>query len=615
MGKRKSHRVYFPKKRTYKGNQFESLREPDARPEDVEESDVDATSDIPEPPSPADPSYLKLRRYSFLSTTDDDDESANDDHDVEADDTNDLYGNRIVSLSALQRLVEKSCVCDKCKRGKLTITEVERHGLAPHIQFSCNSCSIQSSEVLGEKQVHKKSRFYVNRKAVFAMRLIGRGRQALQTVCSTMDLPPPMVKSTFNNHRRAMHAAAKEIAQTSMRQAADTVAAKHTAEAKPVDIAVSTDGTWMRRGHSSLYGVQSVISYDTSQVLDVDLMSKHCSQCTSWKSRLDSGSLSQELYDAWKQEYADKCSINTTASSPAMEAEAVVKLWQHSEAKTNLRYTTYIGDGDSKGYSKVVDSKPYGETEIVKDECIGHVQKRLGKGFRDLGQKLGSQKLPDGKRLCGKGRLTERYMADSSGFTARRFGTTQTMWRVCTDLCGPLFATVLLLMPSQCTNTAPRGGNRGVDGSSSKQELILSTSTVMSCLRLCLTLFVHCIFVCPIVICCLDVFVVLPRILMSVSTGCCGSCAPRSHSAVHPLSKQLSTWPLVCLTTVRQPFLPSFVTCIVVSVRIRPVAPSNWTKIACTTLQGRPLTRRSKAERDDELSGRDSLILPLRRKV
>ena len=329
---------------------------------------------------------------------------------MEADDTNELYGNRIVSVCPAA-LGGKSCVCDKCKRGKLTITEVERHGLAPHIQFSYNSCSVQSSEVLGEKQVHKKSRFYdVNRKAVFAMRLIGRGRQALQTVCSMMDLPPPMAKSTFDNHRRAMHAAAKEVAQTSMRQAADAVAAKHTAEAKPVDIAVSTDGTWMRRGHSSLYGVQSVISYDTSQVLDVDLLSKHCSQCTSWKSRLDSDSLSQELYDAWKQELADKCSINMTASSPAMEAEAVVKLWQRSEDKTNLRYTTYIGDGDSKGYSKVVDSKPYGETEIVKDECIGHVQKRLGKGFKDLRQKFGSQKLPDGKRLCGKGRLTECYM-------------------------------------------------------------------------------------------------------------------------------------------------------------------------------------------------------------
>eukprot|EP00117_Sycon_ciliatum_P017869 scpid82715/ scgid16696/ len=93
-----------------------------------------------------------------------------------------------------------------------------------------------------------------------------------------------------------------------------------------------------------------------------------------------------------------------------MEAEAVEKLWSRSEAKNNLRYVTYIGDGDSKGHKRVSVAKPYGDTAIVKDECIGHVQKRVGKGLRDLKTKLGSTKLSDGKALTGKGRLTEKMM-------------------------------------------------------------------------------------------------------------------------------------------------------------------------------------------------------------
>ena len=49
-----------------------------------------------------------------------------------------------------------------------------------------------------------------------------------------------------------------------------------------------------------------------------------------------------------------------------------------------LRYTGYIGDGDSKAHRSVVDAKHYGEANIENLECIGHVQKRLGTRLRTL---------------------------------------------------------------------------------------------------------------------------------------------------------------------------------------------------------------------------------------
>ena len=39
-----------------------------------------------------------------------------------------------------------------------------------------------------------------------------------------------------------------------------------------------------------------------------------------------------------------------------------------------LRYTTYVGGGDTKSYTNVVQSNPYPCFQIEKAECVGHVQ-------------------------------------------------------------------------------------------------------------------------------------------------------------------------------------------------------------------------------------------------
>ena len=98
--------------------------------------------------------------------------------------------------------------------------------------------------------------------------------------------------------------------------------------------------------------------------------------------------------------------MNTVVSSPAMEAEAVKEIWLRSEDMNRLRYTSYIGDGDSKGYQCVCDARPYGEKKIEKEECVGHVQKRLGRSLINLKQRCGSRPLSDGKPIGGRGRLT-----------------------------------------------------------------------------------------------------------------------------------------------------------------------------------------------------------------
>lgn len=59
----------------------------------------------------------------------------------------------------------------------------------------------------------------------------------------------------------------------------------------------------------------------------------------------------------------------------------------------------FYGDGDSKSFVTVKDLEPYEGIDIVKKECIGHYQKRLGTGLRKLKKK--------NKGIGGKGKLTD----------------------------------------------------------------------------------------------------------------------------------------------------------------------------------------------------------------
>ncbi|GFW43405.1 uncharacterized protein TNCV_2924531 [Trichonephila clavipes] len=118
---------------------------------------------------------------------------------------------------------------------------------------------------------------------------------------------------------------------------------------------VSVDGTWQRRGHMSLNGCVSVISIDTGQILDMEVMTHYCKM---WELNV-------------KCEHV--CS-NYKGSSGNMEAVGAFRIFERSLIKRDLQYTEYYGDGDSNGFLQVKDI--YGENSVTKLECIGHVQKR-----------------------------------------------------------------------------------------------------------------------------------------------------------------------------------------------------------------------------------------------
>ena len=163
-----------------------------------------------------------------------------------------------------------------------------------------------------------------------------------------------------------------------------------------IDISVSFDGTWQKRGFTSLYGVGVCIDVLTGLVIDYHVLSKYCHTCEVNTKRLPPAELL-----AWKAAHAPDCCINHNKSSKAMEQEAAKVMWDRSVAKYNMRYVEMLSDGDSPAHKAVCELKPYGEdVEIQKLDCINHAHKCMGTALR---------KLAHDERLGGRGvgRLTE----------------------------------------------------------------------------------------------------------------------------------------------------------------------------------------------------------------
>ena len=86
-----------------------------------------------------------------------------------------------------------------------------------------------------------------------------------------------------------------------------------------------------------------------------------------------------------EKKHESKCFKNFDGSSGSMEKSAAILMWGRSMFKNKMRYMTLVSDGDTATHESIVDLNPYGDDkQVVKMECINHVQKRLGSGLRRL---------------------------------------------------------------------------------------------------------------------------------------------------------------------------------------------------------------------------------------
>lgn len=289
------------------------------------------------------------------------------------DDANKLNGNRIFDLNTLIFVFSMLC-CPECFQTGLKLEEDSKFGLCSNFCLVCN-CGYK----LGFASTPKKDKKNIlNSFLVLGLRLIGKGYTSGKKLLFTLNLPF-ISKAAFRRHECQLLEAVQSVSEKNMTEAAREVKNLKST----VACGVSVDGTWQRRGYTSLNGCVSVISIDTGKILDLEVMSQYCYTCN-------------KNYDTDKKHI---CS-NHKGSSASMEVVGVYRMFERSIRTRELQYTEYYGDGDSKGFMEVKDI--YGKNSVNKLECIGHVQKRVGSRLRKLKKNK--------KGLGGKGKLTDKFI-------------------------------------------------------------------------------------------------------------------------------------------------------------------------------------------------------------
>ena len=128
---------------------------------------------------------------------------------------------------------------------------------------TCTSPTVQS------KQCGVKP-YEVNLRAMIAFREIGRGYQSILEFCKLMNMPPPMDRKSYCRSFTRLYQSYVKVAEQSMSRAAEQVDGA-VDDAGVANVTASFDGTWQKRGYSSLNGVVAAIS--NGKVVDYEVMS------------------------------------------------------------------------------------------------------------------------------------------------------------------------------------------------------------------------------------------------------------------------------------------------------------------------------------------------------
>ncbi|XP_065660932.1 uncharacterized protein LOC136084596 [Hydra vulgaris] len=196
--------------------------------------------------------------------------------------SNIVTGYRFIDLEILNSVIS-TLICPVCMSSKLFLSENEnkRKGLASCLYVNCCVCDYSREFYTSTLNIQKS--FDINTRAVYAMRSCGQGCSGFSRFVSLMDMPKPMTANNYNKIVIKLTNAVKSVAEDTMMDAAQelkdlksNLVLNSIPDHVPniVDVAVSCDGTWQRRGYSSNNGVVSVISMETGKVIDVEAMNK-----------------------------------------------------------------------------------------------------------------------------------------------------------------------------------------------------------------------------------------------------------------------------------------------------------------------------------------------------
>ena len=239
--------------------------------------------------------------------------------------------------------------CPECNNANLKLYEKfsEKKGLASLLFIQCQDSCGYEKEFYTSKRPGK---FYdVKIRMTYAMRSISNGYSSIQKFSALINLPQPMTAKSYNKSVSSLLNAAYEVAEETMIDAANELKGDSTDDV--VDASISKDGSWQRRGYSSLNGTFTAMSLKTGKVLDCEIMTRYCKAC-KLKGKLKNSN-PVALYENRMKKHRKNCPLNHSGSAGVMEVTGATRIFDRSVEKRELRYTEYLEDGDSKGFDFV----------------------------------------------------------------------------------------------------------------------------------------------------------------------------------------------------------------------------------------------------------------------
>ena len=200
---------------------------------------------------------------------------------------------------------------------------------------------------------------------------------------------PIMTKKSFMDTERAIGEVWKQELLESMADAGReekqlAVARGDFHEGVPA-ITVVVDGGWSKRSHKHSYnansGVGIILGKATGKLLYIGVRNKYCSACAQ--------NIPRDKH---------RCYLNWTKSSSEMETDIILEGFLEAERVHGVRYTKFVGDGDSSVHPTLLQYVPGWGHTIKKLECANH----CCKCYRDALEKL----VQDNPSYKGGGGLT-----------------------------------------------------------------------------------------------------------------------------------------------------------------------------------------------------------------
>ena len=133
-----------------------------------------------------------------------------------------------------------------------------------------------------------------------------------------MDLLRKIHSNTFAGCFENVTKAAKTIYEWSTQKAVTEERAKTLEnEGSGINLIVSGDGTWKKRGHTSRFGVTTLAGKFSKKIIDSIVKSTYCQSCEVWEKKKGTH---PEEYEEWLERHGN-CDVNHIGSAGKMEVD------------------------------------------------------------------------------------------------------------------------------------------------------------------------------------------------------------------------------------------------------------------------------------------------------